>query len=424
MKSSECGYRLPGFIYVFKCVRRVFSEPLSSHRLRGGLGWEWFLVFILFFISCLPSSIRGQAVVGSPPENDYAAAELSSLYRALNVAPKTGQSHCGGLLQLIGVGPGMVRVVELVCFDQMICPDQQFSGHGDGGLFLSGACSDAVVDDFASSVVCNGDPCGLLQYPSGVPGSLLGHFAVSDGFVGLEHSRIQSDVVDQLFYAIESRKVFDLCDKGPCDNITDTGQRVENLKETFPMFQLTDVFADGSFDSSLLSFEDGQFVGDIPGGGDGMFRELVFLGLQPSGKGSAVNAPESFEIALQQVLSQGVLFTDLLSDQSVSSSGVVSQCPEPVRCDIRSQVIVPLEQSDMQQLGDVGGVSVIGFGSADTTVSNLGGICQVDAFGVWFGHIVEPVIEADRLDGDLERLIDLGEECPDLINALAGNAFV
>ena len=85
--------------------------------------------------------------------------------------------------------------------------NEEFSGHGGGGLFLAGLSADPVENLSGLGRTANGDPGGLLEHPSEKRRAHFRDMSVPDGLAGLGNSRGESCVATDFTCAVKAKYV-------------------------------------------------------------------------------------------------------------------------------------------------------------------------------------------------------------------------
>jgi len=376
-----------------------------------------------------PSSIRSRTQMCSLPEYEYDGSGFSSRYRGWTFgvrinAHKTGQSPPSRNCRLNAVSLSAVarRLIGLVRLDEVPGPDEQFSGDGHSGFFSTCPFAYSSKKPAAARVMRDGDPGGLEQNPPCISRSGLGDFPVATSAVGLERSRIESDIVGEFFDAIESREISDFRQQGPDDDGAETWKRLDRLNCFEPVGSGFDVFSDLSFDVLPLAFEDGHRVAELPENIEIGFGKLVGEFSGPTEGGFGGELFRAGRIVLEGDASKGVLFLDEPTCEIVASSGKESQSSQVGVGDITPQMMIGLEESLPQEFRESSGIAKISLGFCGRTMSDFGGVGEDHTVGNGFDEIPEPLIKSDSFDHDLEGFGQSEEEVLNFVGALAGNA--
>ena len=384
---------------------------------------------IMYKVSWSPSSIRSRSQ-RSLPENCYEGWALSSRSRALAFwanfwAPKACQSHPSRTFQLMIFFSNVVAtgLVLLFMLGQVIGPYEQFPGDRYGGFFSSGAFGDSSKDGLTSFVMDDGDPGGLLEHPSDIARAGLRDASVTNRLGRLKDPRSQSGIVDEFFSPVESGHLADFSDQRPGNDLSDAGNRTESLERFGPLGHFSDLRFNPPFEGVPLTFIASDRVGDLPAGLVFVFGKLFSVGSEPSNGRDGIERCGAVEIVLQQDLLEGTFLADQLSGQIIASSCEGSQFPQILIGDKGSEVMVFFEQSDSKQFRQASGIAIVGLGQRRRAMPDFGGIGQVDPGGIGFGQIPEPVIEADRLDGQRKGFVQADEELFDLLDTFTPEAF-
>jgi prepilin-type N-terminal cleavage/methylation domain-containing protein len=424
--------QINAFIYVARQVASAFFSFLKSHCAPGGAReacgnlWSWFLKFTgcphLFAESSRPRVDTRRECCLHANEHSNSRSRVHKGSSQTTPSGNTVNSNVvtpdryarRGAGWVFGVGPdkGLAAAADTPGVAQ------EFARQSGGRFFGAGAFGDARVDAARVGIGADGDPGGLLQDPAQLRRPLFADVAVMGRLARLGDARTEAGVGTQPVNGVEAGDVAALAEDGQGGDETRAGHALNQGQRGCQVsVRGHGVFQNG-FHVGQLAFERSDLIEELPGreAVDGV--EFGVLGPEPFLRAVAGEGGRAGQIVFERQPAQVASGQRQLAGQAMTMAAKLAQGADGFIRHVSHR-----EAMVAQELGQQKRIVAVGFGFASGHGAHAGRVGQMEAAHGGFDGVPEPVIEADRFDGDLNVGSVAGEIVSDLAATLGGDVL-
>ena len=295
---------------------------------------------------------------------------------------------------------------------------EELSGQSGSGLLTARALGNAGENSTRVGIGADGDPSGLLEHPTQLRRPLLTDMTVMGALSGLSDARTKPRVGTQLINAIEASDVSALAHNGNGRDKADARHALNQGQSGGQLGMGRDGVFQDQFDVGQLAFQREDLVNELASREPMHCTELGILSQNPLLSAVAGESVRAREIVFEGQPAQVTASQGQLARQPVTVAAELPQSADGFVGDVSHRQTILAQQLSQQKR-----IVTVGLGAPAGRGSHAGRIRQVQLGNRGFNGVPEPVVKADRFNGDLDIRAVTGEVGGDLIAALGRNIF-